>query len=138
MNNNILRQVKIFLVGGLISVILDWGFYLLLSQILNLDSRVSKAFSYIIGTVFAFIFNGIFAFKSKLIPSRLIRHLVLYTCTLFMNTYSFSVLERIIRVNSEYNLYFSLLGATFVSMMLNFLGMRLWVFKVYEIKNVNR
>jgi putative flippase GtrA len=138
MSNNIRSQLKIFLIVGFISVSLDWGVYFFLFQVDNLNSTKSKALSYVVGTLFAFYLNGLFAFKSKLIPSRLLKHLILYGISLLVNALIFNTLESVSEMNSKTFSYFPLLGATFGSMTLNFLGMRFWVFKNHEEKHAHR
>ena len=138
MSSNTLSQFKGFFLVGILSVCLDWGFYLILFQVVNVDSTIAKAISYCLGTLFAFFFNGLFAFKSKLILSKLLKHLSLYGSSLIVNTFVFSILDDVERMNSKTISYLPLLGATVVSMTLNFIGMRFWVFKDYEGKNARR
>lgn len=138
MSNKTLSQFKGFLLVGIVSVCLDWGFYFIFIQVINVDSTIAKALSYSFGTLFAFFFNGLFTFKSRLILSKLLKHLSLYGGSLIVNTFVFSILDDAERMNSKTISYLSLLGATVVSMTMNFIGMRFWVFKNYLGKNAHR
>jgi len=138
MSNNVLSQFRRFLLGGCLSVSLDWGCYFILFEVLDFDSTISKGLSYMLGTLFAFYFNGLFAFQSELVPWKLFKHLILYGGSLILNTFVFSILENVGRINSKTFPYLPLLWATLFSMTLNFLGMRFWVFKNHEGENAHR
>ena len=128
MKNSVLLELKKFLAVGMIAVSLDWGIYLALTNFFGLGAVLSKSLSYIIGTMFAFIANGRLVFQSDLAPVNFLKHLLLYTFSLLSNTLVFAFLKSNFSFDSPMILGATLLAATFVSTLINFIGMRFWVF----------
>jgi putative flippase GtrA len=128
MKNSVLLELKRFLAVGMIAVCLDWGIYLTLVNFLGLGVFLSKSLSYIIGTMFAFIANGRLVFQSDLAPVNFLKHLLLYTFSLLANTLVFAFLKSNFSFDSPMILGAALLTTTFVSTLINFMGMRFWVF----------
>jgi putative flippase GtrA len=133
MKNSILLELKRFLAVGMIAVSLDWGIYLALVNFLGLGAVLSKSLSYIIGTMFAFVANGRMVFQSDLAPVNFLKHLLLYTFSLLANTLLFACWASNFSFESTIILGAALLTSTFVSTVINFLGMRFWVFKKRSI-----
>ncbi len=129
MSNNILSQLKRFVLVGMMSVSLDWGSYILLTHIFEFGTVFSKSTSYVIGTAFAFITNGILVFESEIVPENLIKHILIYSFSLLANTLVFRTLVIFIDSESRLILSAALAGATLISTVINFFGMRYWVFK---------
>ena len=127
MNISVIFELKRFLVVGMIAVSLDWGIYLALVNFFGLGAVLSKGLSYIIGTMFAFIANGRLVFQSELAPVNFLKHLLLYTFSLLANTLIFGFFKSIFSFDSPIILATALLAATFVSTVINFVGMRFWV-----------
>lgn len=128
MKNSVILELKRFLVVGMIAVSLDWGIYLALVNFFGLGAVLSKSLSYIIGTMFAFVANGRLVFQSELAPVNFLKHLLLYTFSLLANTLIFGFFKSIFSFDSPIILATALLAATFVSTVINFVGMRFWVF----------
>jgi putative flippase GtrA len=122
-------ELKKFLAVGMIAVSLDWGIYLALTNFFGVGAVLSKSLSYIIGTVFAFIANAKIVFQADLAPLDFLKHLLLYTFSLLANTLAFALWELKFSFDSLVILGASLLTATFLSTVINFMGMRFWVFK---------
>ena len=133
MKSSVLSELKKFLAVGMIAVSLDWGIYLALVNFLGLGAVLSKSLSYIIGTMFAFVANGRLVFQSDLAPVNFLKHLLLYTFSLLANTLLFAYWESKFSFKSTIILGAALLTSTFVSTVINFLGMRFWVFKKRSI-----
>lgn len=129
MKNSVSLKLKEFLAVGMITVCLDWGTYLALTNFFGVGAILSKSLSYIIGTIFAFIANGRLVFQSDLAPINFLKHLVLYTFSLLANTLFFAFLESNFSFDSTIILGAALLTATSVSTGINFMGLRFWVFK---------
>lgn len=129
MKTSLLLELKKFLAVGMVAVFLDWGIYLALTNFFGIGAVLSKSLSYIIGTVFAFIANSILVFQSALAPVNFLKHLFLYTFSLLVNTFVFAFWELKFSFESPVILVAALLTATFTSTIINFLGMRFWVFK---------
>ena len=132
MSTKLSRQFSFFFVGGLVAVFLDWGGYYLLTQLCGLESNVSKVTSFIVGTIFAFYYNGMISFQSNLGKTQFIRHISLYTFSMFINVATFNSAMKIAPVFLGSTSVISLTLATSVSMFLNFFGMRSWVFRDKE------
>jgi putative flippase GtrA len=123
------HQFSSFILGGLIAVTLDWGAFFVVIHFCEISPYISKPISFLIGTVFAFYYNGIFSFQSNLGKSQFIRHLILYTFSMTINLIVF-ILS--MRFGPTYLVQKSLLSlglATSISMTINFVGMRNWVFR---------
>ena len=133
MKSSVLSELKKFLAVGMIAVSLDWGIYLALVNFLGLGAVLSKSLSYIIGTMFAFAANGRLVFQSDLAPLNFLKHLLLYTFSLLANTLLFADWESNFSFESPIILGAALLTSTFVSTVINFIGMRFWVFKKRSI-----
>ncbi len=133
MKSSVLSELKKFLAVGMIAVSLDWGIYLALTNFFDVGAVPSKGLSYVIGTIFAFIANGRLVFQSDLAPVNFLKHLSLYTFSLLANTLLFAYWESNFSFESLINLGAALLTSTFVSTVINFVGMRFWVFKKRSI-----
>jgi putative flippase GtrA len=129
MKSSVLSELKKFLAVGMVAVCLDWGIYLALTNFFGVGAVPSKGLSYVIGTIFAFVANGRLVFQSDLAPVNFLRHLLLYTISLLANTLVFAFLKSNFSFDSPMILGAALLAATFVSTVINFMGMRFWVFK---------
>ena len=129
MRHRILVEFKKFLFVGMIAVCLDWCFYLTLTHFFGVGAVLSKALSYMIGTMFAFIANGMLVFQVDLVPANFLKHLLLYTFSLLANTLVFAFWESNFSNDWSISVGPTLLTATFVSTVINFVGMRFWVFK---------
>jgi hypothetical protein len=97
----------------------------------------SKAISYILGTVFTFVCNGLFVFQSNLIPSKFIKHISLYSISLFLNALTYYSLEKSFDPGIRFIQWAPITGATLVSAAINFAGLRYWVFKSGLAQNVD-
>jgi len=129
MKTSVLSELKKFLTVGMIAVFLDWGIYLALTIFFGIGAVISKSLSYLIGTLFAFVANGRLVFQSHLRPVNFLKHLLLYTFSLLANTLFFAFWESNFSFDSAMVLGEALLTATLVSTVINFVGMRVWVFK---------
>jgi len=133
MSSKLSHQFSRFFVGGLVAVSLDWGTYLFLTQLSGIEPNVSKVTSFIVGTIFAFYYNGVISFQSNLGKAQFFRHISLYTFSMFLNVTTFNSAKKIAPDFLGSTSIISLFLATSVSMMLNFFGMRSWVFRDKEI-----
>lgn len=134
MKSSVLSELKKFLAVGMIAVCLDWGIYLALTNFFGVGAIPSKGLSYVIGTIFAFIANGQLVFQSDLAPLNFLKHLLLYTFSLLVNTLLFAYWESNFSFESRIILSAALLTSTFVSTVINFVGMRFWVFKKRSVR----
>ena len=119
-----------FIITGLSAVGVDLITYYLLMDLLTIDT--AKAIGFIAGSIVAFFLNKIWTFENTSnIKSSAIQFSLLYTITFFAN----------VTINHLTLLLFSnltllaFLAATATSTILNFIGMKFWVFKVEPSMN---
>jgi len=129
------QQFSRFFVGGLVAVFIDWSTYFLLARFGGIEPTVSKVISFIVGSIFAFYYNGMISFQSNLRKSRFIRHMSLYTCSMLINLAVFHSTIKATPVFLNSFSFLSLALATSISMLVNFYGMRNWVFRVKDFSN---
>lgn len=132
MSPKLSNQFSRFFVGGLVSVSIDWSTYFLLTRFEGIEPTVSKVISFIVGAIFAFYYNGIVSFQSSLGRARFMRHMSLYTFSMFINMAVFNSAMKASPVFLGSSSFVSLALATSISMLINFFGMRSWVFRVTE------
>ena len=123
------RQLIVFLIVGTLTVLIDFVSYrgLIIFEIMELN--MAKATGFIIGTLFAYFANRIWTFGAVThIPGTAVRFTVLYACTLFSNVLINQVILEIFSEGIAF-IQVAFLIATGVSASLNFLGMKLFVFK---------
>jgi putative flippase GtrA len=121
--SKIKKELKRFLVAGLSAVGTDLGTYYLFLNVLPND--VAKAVSFFLGTIVAFAINKYWTFEKKEKSySEIIRFSILYSVTLGAN-----VLANKLVLDNTRIVFFSLIMATGVSTLLNFIGQKFWVFK---------
>jgi len=123
------RELSIFLLVGSLTVIVDYLSYfsLVWSGLLGID--IAKATGFLIGSAFAYFANRIWTFdhKSHALGSAW-RFTVLYAATLGANVFV-NALALSVMVDDTVDIQMAFLTATGVSAALNFLGMKLFVFK---------
>jgi putative flippase GtrA len=132
MTTEVRHQLSSFILGGLIAVTLDWGAFFVLIHFCGISPNISKPISFIVGTVFAFYYNGLFSFQSNLGKSQFIRHLILYSFSMTINLVVFTLLMRFSPTFLVPKSLPSLVLATAISVTINFVGMRNWVFRSKE------
>ena len=118
------KEVRNYLYVGVICVIIDFILYEFLIDYTNLGLSNSKRLSYIIGASFSFILNKTITFKSG---EKNITEPVL-----FILVYAFSFMLNSIAHDFFINIfdgYLPFLIATFLSIVVNYLGQKFLVFK---------
>lgn len=117
------KEVLRFLVGGGSAVITDYVVYRILLQ-LEVEISISKAVSFIIGSIVGFIINKLWTFESKLFSKmEIVRYISLYSITAFINAAVNSIVLYLVDIQ-----LIGFLCATGVSTILNFLGQKYFVF----------
>lgn len=121
------KEILIFLVVGLTTVVLDYFFYFILLKSDILPS-IAKGFSFLLGAIFAFVANSKWTFQIPVTPQRAPIFFLLYLSSLVMNVViNFSLIRYF--GTSLFVLNVAFIVATSFSAAMNFLGMRFWVFK---------
>ncbi|MBI5922478.1 MAG: GtrA family protein [Betaproteobacteria bacterium] len=123
------RELGIFLIVGSLTVLVDFGAYRSLVWLGLAGVNMAKAIGFLAGTIFAYYANRFWTFGHKPhAPGSMWRFAVLYGTTLGANVLVNSLaLELFAKATAAIQLAF--LFATGVSAALNFLGMKLFVFK---------
>lgn len=123
------RELTIFLIVGVSTVLVDFVSYLGLIGFQVMEVNMAKGTGFLAGTIFAYFANRFWTFGNKpLVPGSAWRFSTLYASTLSTNVLvNALVLNLIADVGAAIQLAFLL--ATIVSACLNFLGMKLFVFK---------
>lgn len=125
------KQIRRFIIAGICAVSTDMLFYYILSMFLALS--LSKAISFMLGTVVAYIINKFYTFEQKEKSYReMFKFFLLYCLTLSANVAvnklflwlgSYTVFDR------QFVKLFAVLAATGTSTVLNFLGQKFFVFR---------
>lgn len=121
---------KFFLVGCIafgtdISV-----YFILLEQ--GFSSFLSKGVSFICGLIIGYFLNSYFTFnKAKVSVLKFLKYLTLYLFSLLINMLSNEyALIKIAQTNfNEYGFIIAVIFATLLSLIINFLGLRYYVFR---------
>lgn len=122
-----IKEIARFVLVGVMSVATDAFFYFLLLPFWG--PTASKAGSFVCGSVVAFTLNKYWTFKNEdRVIHGLFRFIVLYSTTLLANSLANHLVLYVLPG------YFKIgfLTATGVSTILNFIGLKFWVFKKYE------
>jgi len=123
------RELGLFLLVGVLTVLIDYLTYYALSMGPTLPLGSAKGAGFIAGTVFAYFANRFWTFGYK--PharSSLVRFAFLYSLTLLINV-AINELTLTALVTLPGSMQIAFLIATVVSATMNFIGMKLFVFK---------
>jgi putative flippase GtrA len=127
------REFKLFLVVGLLTVLIDFCIYrtLVWTNLFGID--IAKAMGFVAGTLFAYFANRFWTFGHKQhSKGSMWRFAILYALTLFINLMINSVV--LVWLASFYAaVQIAFLMATSISAALNFVGMKLFVFREYKM-----
>jgi putative flippase GtrA len=128
------KEIRYFLVIGILTVLIDYLVYFLLRKF-NINTSQAKAFGFVSGTFFAFLANRNITFRNHHnIWGQLYKFLILYSGTLFLNV---TINNCLLNWFSyfDYKVQLSFLIATSTSAIINFIGMKHFVFlNKYQIK----
>jgi len=123
------RELVIFLIVGASTVLVDFITYLGLIEFQVMDVDMAKATGFLVGTLFAYFANRFWTFGHKShAPGSAWRFAVLYASTLGANVL-INALSLKLLADTSVAFQLAFLLATGVSASLNFLGMKLFVFK---------
>jgi len=119
----ITKEILRFIMTGISAVSIDFITYLILIGFLNND--LSKAISFILGTIFSFLANKYWTFeKFGLKYFEMWRFALLYTLTMIINV----LINRLV-IDFFDLIFIAFIVATATSALINFLGQKFWVFK---------
>ena len=122
------KEARIFLVVGTLTVLVDFLVYHLFLWVGGAYA-LAKATGFIGGTIFAYFVNRRWTFgHTQHLPNSAVRFALLYAATLGANVIiNAGVLK--ITLASPWGVHIAFLVATGVSALLNFFGMKFFVFK---------
>jgi len=123
------RELGVFMIVGLLTVLVDFGGYrsLVMLEIASVD--MAKSLGFLLGTLFAYFANRFLTFgHAPHAAGSLWRFSVLYGTTLGANVLVNSLAMKLF-ANRPTVIELAFLCATGISAALNFMGMKLFVFK---------
>lgn len=123
------RELVIFLIVGVSTVLVDFIAYRGLIEFEVMEVDMAKAIGFLAGTLFAYFANRFWTFSHKsYAPGSAWRFSALYASTLGTNVLINSLAVKLL-ADMAIAFQLAFLFATGVSASLNFLGMKLFVFK---------
>jgi putative flippase GtrA len=131
------RELGIFLIVGSLTVAVDFGAYrgLVWLGITGVDA--AKAIGFLAGTLFAYLSNRFWTFGHRShAPGTLWRFAVLYAATMGANVLVNSLALRFL-ADTMTAVQLAFLLATAISAILNFLGMKFFVFKPSTVSRLS-
>lgn len=120
----IFKQFFSFFSIGIISFLVDFTFYNIFFYMFKIDVNLSKALSYIMGFFNSYFLNKKITFKSK--AKGLMEPITFSLLYLSSMAVNYQTHKFLIEFFSGYIPFF---GATFLSVIINFLGLKFLVFK---------
>ena len=128
------RQLGTFLIIGCLSVLVDFCAYRAGLQFAQVDTSVAKAIGFIAGATFSYFANSHWTFGYPAgLHGAAARFIALYVVTLAANV-SINGLVLDYLGSERWASHIAFVAATGTSTILNFLGMKLMVFKTSRLK----
>lgn len=120
----ILKQFLSYSTIGVISLIIDALVYIILSDIFFISKSLSKIISFIVASVNSFIANKLFTFRAKSFNFKEpVKFILLYSVSLLGNSLTHDYFLNV------FDGFIPFIIASIFSIIINFSGQRLWVFK---------
>ena len=129
-SQRLIRQIIYFFIAGISAVCVDYLVYRITS--IFMGTNISKIFGFYSGVVVSFVINGSYTFqkigKSFLTSFYFFRYMIFLTFTMIINVMvNYYLLFAFSSISNITLIAFSI--ATLISMFLNFLFIKLMVFK---------
>lgn len=126
--NKIQRQLVLYSLIGVSAVALDGAIYFFFLKVVRLPLSVAKLLGVVCSVVYGYVLNCRQTFCAKISARSLAAYCVVYGISIAQNIFTNAVLAA--RIPER---FFPLIGAflvaTFISVCMNFLGMKFWVFR---------
>ena len=126
------KQFRSFFIVGIIAFSIDISFYYFLTSI-EVSVNISKGISFLLGTVFGYFVNSIFTFKVLSLRTILfLRYLGVYILSMILNIFineQFFIFLHKSMITDQMVQLFSVIFATICSMILNFVSLKLYVYR---------
>ena len=128
------REIIVFFIIGTLTVLIDYFFYNLFYFVLNISISLSKGLSFVLGAIFSYYGNNTWTFSNNVISRfNVLSFIVLYLTSLLINVYiNNQLLSSFPHVFMIYE--FAFLFSTLVSAMVNYFGMKYYVFNKSKIR----
>jgi putative flippase GtrA len=126
MKTTLFGQLFRFGVIGISGVLLDAVLYYLLLK--TLPIAFAKGISVTISVVYGYFMHSRWTFQNKKTLGNLFLYCIVYGISILQNIFTNFFVGRMIK-NSPYNLIIAFLTATFISICINFAGMKFIVFR---------
>ena len=123
------KELPMFVVVGIITVIIDFIVYNVLVEFRLSDVNVAKGVGFVSGTIFSYFMHRIWTFSHKTHkPGTVWRYVLLYMSSLGVNV---SINSFVLNLSFEFQfiILLAFIVATAASTILNFIGMKWFVFK---------
>ena len=118
------RQFVSYSMIGIISLLIDIIVYVLLSDFFLISKSLSKIISFILASINSFLGNKIFTFKLKSYNFREpLKFILLYSVSLIANSSTHDFFLNV------FDGFLPFIISSIVSIIINFGGQKLWVFK---------
>ena len=118
------KQLASYSTIGFISLAIDAMVYIILSEIFLVSKSLSKIISFIIGSINSFLGNKMLTFRIKSFDYKEpIKFILLYSFSLIANSLSHDYFLKI------FDGFLPFVISTIVAVIINFTGLKLWVFK---------
>ena len=118
------RQFISYSMIGIISLLIDIIVYVLLSDFFLISKSLSKIISFILASINSFLGNKIFTFKLKSYNFREpLKFILLYSVSLIANSSTHDFFLNV------FDGFLPFIIASIVSIIINFGGQKIWVFK---------
>ena len=118
------RQFLSYSMIGIISLLIDLIVYILLSEFFLISKSLSKIISFILASINSFLGNKIFTFKLKSYNFREpLKFILLYSVSLIANSSTHDFFLNV------FDGFLPFIIASIVSIIINFGGQKIWVFK---------
>jgi len=118
------KQLASYSTIGFISLAIDAMVYIMLSEIFLVSKSLSKIISFIIGSINSFLGNKMLTFRIKSFNYKEpIKFILLYSFSLIANSLSHDYFLKI------FDGFLPFVISTIVAVIINFTGLKLWVFK---------
>ena len=118
------KQIASYSTIGFISLVIDATVYIILSEIFIISKSLSKIISFIIASINSFLGNKMLTFRMKSFNYKEpIKFILLYSVSLIANSSTHDFFLKI------FDGFLPFVISTIVSVIINFTGQKLWVFK---------
>ncbi len=123
--NEYIRIIKYAMVG-VVNTLIDWGVYFVMTTFLSADPVLANVVGYATGTLASFMGNKFFTFKAKNTKTgvEFLKFIVVNLLSLGASTLALSLLISSLEINK----YIAKIISSFVSMAINYIGSRFFVF----------